>query len=176
MMNGVSTYAVTIAVITDIQLDDDQARDVAAGWAAAAGLDLGMTSTRRDEPWLRVSAVSARRDDAPAMLARDSTSALLSELSRVEATVAEWLAVEVLHQREIERRGRQPEIPPVVSAPEMAALAGVRVQRIHQLQSQRSAGQHTDFPAPILDGYWLRTAAEHWASTRRRKPRPARKA
>ena len=109
-MGGVSTFAVTIDIVTDIQLTDDQARDVAAGWAAAAGLDLGMTSTRGDQPWLRVSAVSARRGDSPAMLARDSASALLSELSRVDATVAEWLAVEVLHEREIQRRGRRPEI------------------------------------------------------------------
>ena len=49
------------------------------------------------------------------------------------------------------------------------------VQRIYDLESQRAAGKRDDFPAPALDGYWLRSVAEHWARTRRRSPGPAPK-
>jgi transcriptional regulator with XRE-family HTH domain len=59
-----------------------------------------------------------------------------------------------------------------VNAAELAELAGVTVQRIYQYESDRKAGRGT-FPAPALDGYWLRTVAEHWAKYRKTKPGPA---
>ncbi len=168
-----SEYTITIAVTTDVQLDDDAARDVAARWAAAAGLDLGMTSTARDEPWLRVSALSDT--DAPAVdVAQHAGQVLAAELRTAGATVQAWQAVEVLSGDEAERRARRPAIPPLVSAAELAELAGLKsVQRIYQLESERGAGKRDDFPAPVVPGYWLRAEAEHWAANRRTKPGPA---
>lgn len=168
-----TTYTVTLAVTTDQHLDDDTARDVAARWAADAGFDLGMTSTSRDEPWLRVSAVVDTADRAPAELGCDAGAALARAVLDAGAAVDRWETLEVLHEREVQRRARRPVLPPMVTAAELAGIAGVRVQRIYQLESERAGGKRADFPAPMLDGYWLRSAAEHWASTRRRKPGPA---
>lgn len=174
---GDMTYGLTLAVRTDVQITDDQALDVAARWAHQAGRELAMTSTSRDEPWLRVSAVATADDPADLdQLVTSATGDLVAELRRVGATVARWDQVELLHEDEIERRRQQPAIPPMVTAAELAALAGLTsVQRIYQLESDRRAGKRSDFPAPVLDGYWLRSTAEHWAATRRRKPGPAPK-
>lgn len=172
-----NTYTVTIAVTTDIHLDDDQARDVAARWATNSGFDLGMTSTSRDEPWLRVSAlVTAAQtgDVSPAQIVQSAEGNLRIELADVGASITTWETVEVWSQAELHRRGRRPAIPPMVNAAEFAELAGLSTrQRIYQLESERAAGKRDDFPTPVLDGYWLRSAAEHWAQTRRRKPGPA---
>lgn len=176
-----STYSVAVAVTTDIHLSDDQGRDVAAAWAAlmadmpgANGFDLGMTSTSRDDPWLRVSGLVhgvERRLDVG-----DVQAALMAVLARAGATVVEWEALEVWSTAEMERRRRQPSIPPTVTAAELAALAGLKsVQRIYQYDSERKAGKRDDFPAPVLDGYWLRSVAEHWAATRKTRPGPAAK-
>jgi hypothetical protein len=61
-----------------------------------------------------------------------------------------------------------------VNAAELAELAGLSsVQRIYQLEAERKAGKRSDFPAPALEGYWLRSVGEHWAKTRKRTPGPA---
>jgi hypothetical protein len=172
-----TTYTATIAVTTDVHLDDEQARDVAARWATNSGFDLGMTSTSRDEPWLRVSGLvtaDETGDVSPAQIVQAAAGNLRVELSTVGASVATWEAVEVWSQAELERRARRPAIPPMVNAAELAELAGLTsVQRIYQLEAERKAGKRTDFPAPVLDGYWLRSVGEHWAATRKRRPGPA---
>lgn len=169
-----SLHAVSLALTTDLQLTDEQVRDAAARWASRAGFDLGMTSTSRDEPWLRVSAmVKAEPIADPAAIVQPAVETLAAELRDVGATVTEWLAVELLSQAEIERRSRIPRIPPMVNTAELAELAELTLQRIYQLESERKAGKRTDFPTPVLEGYWLRSMAEHWAATRKRKPGPA---
>jgi predicted DNA-binding transcriptional regulator AlpA len=167
-------YSVTLAVRTDVQLDDDTARDVAARWAAAANLDLGMTSTSRDEPWLRVSGLTAgwtAADD----LAQHAGEQLRAALRDAGAVVREWEAVEVISEAEMRRRAQRPAIPPMVNAEQFAELTGLTRQRIYQYLSDRRAGKRDDFPeqVPGVDGYWLRSVAEHWARTRRRQPGPA---
>lgn len=173
-MCDVSTQGVTLAVTTDIPLADEQARDVAARWAANGGLVLGMTSTVRDEPWLRVTA-GVRPGDAadPAQVIGTAIRNLEAELRNVGARVAEWHAVELLSATEVERRLQRPTIPPMVNAEQFGELAGLSRQRIGQYESDRAAGKRDDFPAPVLDGYWLRSMAEHWARTRKTKPGPA---
>jgi hypothetical protein len=69
-------------------------------------------------------------------------------------------------------RAQQATLPPMVTAAELAALAGVTVQRIYQCESERKASRRFDFPAPVLDGYWLRADAERWAATRKTTPGP----
>jgi hypothetical protein len=173
-MRDMSSYAVTIAVRTDVRLDDDTARDVAARWAATSSLDLGMTSTSRDEPWLRVSGRFTGLADAdPVQLVQAAARHLRIELRDAGATVREWDALEVLSDAELLRRAQRPAIPPMVDATAFADLAGLTRQRIYQYESDRRAGKRDDFPAPVIDGYWLRSVAEHWANTRRRKPGPA---
>ncbi|MHA6626931.1 hypothetical protein ACU61A_15960 [Pseudonocardia sichuanensis] len=174
------SYAVTLAVTTDIHLADEQARDVAARWAAAvakipgaAGFDLGMTSTSREDPWLRVSGLLHWTDNGLPDVAL-AAAMLEQELATAGAQVTEWEAVEVWSPAELQRRSGRPTIPPMVNAGEFAELAGYKTrQAIYQLESDRAAGKRADFPAPVLDGYWLRSAAEHWARNRRRKPGPA---
>lgn len=174
------TFAINLSVRTDSQLTDEAARDVAARWAHGAGLQLGLTSTSRDEPWLRVSAVAAGNLDSDTPTAAQLVQGTLTALGGLEAQlaaagarVATWEAVEVLSDAEVHRRLERPAIPPTVTAAEFAELAGVSSTRIHGLESERRAGKRDDFPAPILDGHWLRSAAEHWSATRRRKPGPA---
>ena len=170
----ITSHARVLAAIADDP--NVRIRDIAAHWAHQAGRDLGMTSTSRDEPWLRVSAIAIDTAE-PAQLVATATEDLVAELRRVGAAVVRWDQVEVLHEDEIERRRQQPPVPPMVTAAELATLAGLSsVQRIYQLESERRNGKREDFPAPVVDGYWLRSTAEHWAATRRRKPGPAPRA
>jgi hypothetical protein len=168
-------YAITLAVTTDIHLTDEQARDIAARWAHNGGFDLGLTSTSRDEPWLRVSGlVKASDEPDPAQIVQAAAGNLRIELAAAGARVKTWEAIEVLSEAEVEQRARRLAIPPMVNAAEFAELAGYKTrQAIYQLESDRATGKRSGFPAPVLDGYWLRSAAEHWARTRRRKPGPA---
>ncbi len=192
-----STYAVNLTVTTTLHFTDEQARDVARRWigrcatsvhlagpeqppgpdGTRTALQLLLTSTSRDEPWLHVSAAfttdgDVRPDDLLTGAMRELTDALLD----AGAAVATWETVELLSQAEVDRRLARPAIPPMVNAGELAELAGISVQRIYQLESERAAGRRGDFPAPALDGYWLRSTAEHWARTRRTRPGPAPKA
>jgi predicted DNA-binding transcriptional regulator AlpA len=167
-------YSIALAVRTDVQLGDDAARDVAARWAAHGGFDLGMTSTSRDEPWLRVSGLVAAPADAdPVQLVQSAVGQLRVELGEAGASVVEWETIEVIAEAEVLRRAQRPAIPPMVNPTEFAELAGLTRQRIYQYEADRRAGKRDDFPAPVLDGYWLRSVAEHWANTRRRQPGPA---
>lgn len=172
-MRDMSTpYAVTLAVTTDVHLTDEQSRDVAARWAADTGLELGMTSTSLDEPWLRVSGIAHRDPLTFVEGTRPAPAALVAVLATAGARVAQWHSIEVLSAREIERRSRNIGIPPLVNARELAELAGIRTQRVYQLESERATGKRTDFPTPVVEGYWLRSAAEHWARNRKTKPGP----
>jgi hypothetical protein len=106
-VNGPWT-AVTSRTRSDTDLDDDTARDVAARWAHGGGFDLGMTSTSRDEPWLRVSGlVTADEAADPAQIVQSASGNLRAELQTVGASVATWEAIEVWSAAEVERRTRR---------------------------------------------------------------------
>lgn len=178
-----STYSVTIAVSTNVQLTDAQARNAVSFGCVNAGLESVMTSTSRDEPWLRVSGVTpepaegtpSRSANDAADIVKNVVAAFTDGLRDQGATITEWHSIEVLSDAEQTRRGQNRAIPPMVNSAELAELAGLTVQRIYQYESERKAGKRDDFPAPVLDGYWLRTVAEHWAKTRKTRPGPAPK-
>jgi hypothetical protein len=62
----------------------------------------------------------------------------------------------------------------MVSAAEFAELCGVTVQRIYELETDRrqaaADGARHPFPTPVVKGVWLKSAAERYAATRKRKP------
>jgi hypothetical protein len=132
-----------------------------------------MTSTSLDEPWLRVSGLDRSNPhamhDGPAV----AKANLVTALAGVGASVDQWQAVEIMAVEEVERRGRHRRaVPPMVSARKLAELAGITVQRIYQLDTERRSGKRDDFPAPAVDGYWLRAAADRWVRERRTRPGP----
>lgn len=177
-----STYNVTFTVTTDVQLNDEQVSSAVVRGCIDAGLNLVMPSTSRDEPWLRVSAVTQDvPEGTPASSVNDASgvvsnvvAAFTDALRDRGARITQWRSIEVQSEAEQMRREQQRVIPPMVNAAEFAELAGLTVQRIYQYESERKAGKRKDFPAPALDGYWLRTVGEHWAKTRKTKPGPAR--
>jgi len=180
MMCIMSDYSVAVTFTTDVRLGDDQIHDAVQRACWDAGLELAMTSTGRDDPWLRIAArTQPVPDGTPDRSVNDAAdvvsnmvAALGDALRDRGATITEWVAIEVVSEHEQMRRGRHRAIPPMVNAAELAELAGVTVQRIYQYESDRKAGRGT-FPAPALDGYWLRAVAEHWAKYRKTKPGPA---
>jgi len=168
------SYVVTLTVQLDRVIDDEVARDVAARWATNSGFDLGMTSTSLDEPWLRASAglqVAPTAD--PAQVVTSAVGNLVVELRDAGHTVQAWRGVEVVSADEQARRGRARSMPDLVNPEQFAELTGLTRQRIYQYLSDRRGGKRDDFPDQVIDGYWLRSAAEHWARTRRTKPGPA---
>lgn len=87
----------------------------------------------------------------------------------------EPLAVDVVTEKDHERRADAPTLPRLVSAPEVAEMLDVSRQRVHQLRS--SAG----FPAPLFElrtgAIWDARAVEKFAREWARRPgRPARRA
>lgn len=162
-----TSYAVNLAVTTDRHLTDEQARDVAAEWAADLRFDVGLTSTSRDDPWLRVSAACPDYYGA-ANLGQSAAAVLIDRLGRRGVAVEHWHVVEVLDGAEVARRASRPAIPPLVDAAAFAELCEVDRSRIYHLDKRRP----DSFPAPVLEGHWLRAEAEHYARTRPRKPGP----
>lgn len=174
-----STHILTIAVTTDILLADEDAITVAGEWAAATGLDLSMTSTSRDEPWLRVSGIHIAKDNGKPLetVLVGAVAELVIALGARGASVTSWDIIEAISGAELERRSRRPAIPPMVSAAELAEMAGVTPQAIYGYESARKTGKPRGegFPAPALDGFWLKSTAEHWVRTRKTTRGPARR-
>jgi hypothetical protein len=171
-----ATYIVSLAVNLDRHVSDEQAVQVGRGWAEGAGLVLGMTSTSRDEPWLRVQGMRTDADVSAAELAQTAALALEEQARALGRTVVSWHAVEVLDEGEVRKRSERPVIPPVYTTEQFAEAAGLKRQRIHQYLSDLRAGKRDDFPDQALPGLWLRSEADHWIRTRRTKPGPAPKA
>lgn len=169
-------HVVTLAVTLNHPLDDDTALNVARQWATGTGLTPGMTSWDADRRALRVTGMTSpdRRPDAdPSLSLTNLINSLTGLLRETGATITGWDAVEVLSAAVAEQRLARRALPPTVTATEFAALAAVTPSRIRQLASQRARGARDDFPHPLLDGHWLRSEAEHWATTRRTSPGPA---
>ncbi|MBK1785122.1 hypothetical protein [Prauserella cavernicola] len=94
-------------------------------------------------------------------------------------TVLSWESAEVLSEAETQRRIEAAAIPAMVSATEFAELCGITKQRIYELETERKKtveqGKTSRFPTPVVPGYWLRSAAEHYAKNRPRRPGRPRK-
>ena len=175
MMVDMTTYVVSLTATLDRHLGEEQMLSAARDWAESAGFTLGMTSTSRDTPWLRVQGMATTASERPdvAQIVQSATGNLAQVVRERGATVTAWHAVEVLDADEVRRRAERPTIPPVYSTSEFAHAADLSRQRIHQYESDRKAGKRHDFPAAVLDGYWLQAEADHWIRTRKTKPGPA---
>ncbi|WP_435583366.1 hypothetical protein [Amycolatopsis thermoflava] len=107
----------------------------------------------------------------------EARRAFVEQLAASGYSVTAWDAAEVLSYAEVERRLSTAATPPMVSAGEFAELCGVTVKWIYKLEKERQAaaadGQAHPFPTPVVPGYWLKSAAEHFARSRKRKPGPA---
>lgn len=181
-MDDMNEYNVTVTVTTDVRLDDAQLHDAITFTCVNADLEPAMISTDRDQPWVRISSITkpAPPEVRPgsANTAKDVidnvVAALEDGLRDRGATIVSWDTIEVVALDEVERRGRNQQIPPMVTPAELAEMAGVTVQRIYQYESDRRAGRGPgSFPAPAIDGYWLKSVAEHWVRHRKTKPGPA---
>lgn len=175
MMGDMTTHTLTLRARLDRVQTEEQALAAARTWADRAGAVLGMTSHHRDEPVLGV--VGMLRDGAePLEAIAAATSELVAVLAEHGFNVAGWEVVELLDAATARQRLEAAAIPPMVSAQELADMCGVRVQRIYQLESERQAaaeaGEQHALPRPVVPGYWLKSAAEHYAATRKRTPGP----
>jgi hypothetical protein len=93
-----------------------------------------------------------------------------------QAGLPAWPVVRIETTREdvCDAELTQPELPALVSGPEVGAILGVNRQRVHQL-----AHEHPQFPAPLyrlgVGSLWDRRAIEVFAAGWNRKPgRPRR--
>ncbi|TKG57949.1 hypothetical protein [Prauserella endophytica] len=140
---------------------------------AIAGDDLVVVSTHENR--FSVTA-TAEADDGLAELQR-LRDRYAAELAARGFAVTAWESAECLSLAETDRRITTSSIPPMVSATEFAELCGVAKQRIYELETERKKaaerGKPHRFPTPVVPGYWLRSAAEHYARNRpRRAGRP----
>lgn len=169
-----STWNIRLTCRLKQPLDEDLAQHAGSHITRADGVTLGLVALADDGHRYTV-ALTADSDDSPGDLGRDAADTLDAALATVGATVDTWEAVEVLSPAEVERRTARLAIPEMVDAKRFAELCDVRVQRIYELEAERKAGRRSDFPTPVVPGYWLATAAERFAATRSRKPGPVPK-
>lgn len=171
-------YSVTLRGRLDRVPGDEVGPAVGRRWAEQGGAMLASTTYGIDAH--RFGVVGAVRDvDDPIGLVAEQAGVLVDVLAGFGLTMQSWEMAEVADEAEINRRLNTPSIPPMVSAAELAALCGVSTQRIYELDGDRrkaeeQGGRHA-FPAPVVPGYWLKTMAETYAATRKRKPGPAAK-
>lgn len=170
-----TTYTLALRAQLDRIPTEDQALTIARTWATRTGFTLAMTSHYADEPALGV--VGAVLDGDPAAAIETGMATLVDTLAEAGFTLSAWDAVELLSPAASQRRLEAGAIPPMVSTAELAEMCGVSTARIYELETERrkaaDAGERHAFPKPVVQGWWLKTAAEHYASTRRRKPGPA---
>lgn len=104
------------------------------------------------------------------------TRMFAARLAHEGFSIVRWEAVECLSADEVDRRLASASMPPLVSAEELAELCGVTKQRVYELEGERrkraAAGEVYPFPTPVVPGWWLQSAAKHYAATRKTKPGP----
>lgn len=134
---------------------------------------------RRDtdrDPGAARSNSGVDRLQPPGVGGQDAADQLAAAFADAGVEIAALEAVQVLSLEETARRLERATIPPLVSAKEFAQLCGVKVQWIYELETKRhaaeEAGEMNPFPAPVVPGYWLKTAAERFAQNRPRPGRP----
>lgn len=113
-------------------------------------------------------------DSPPGEVARQAAEELADVCARSSVEIAGWEAVAVLSQAETDRRLQLATIPPMVSVEEAARMCGVKTQRMYELETERRKaeveGREHPLPGPVVPGYYLRTAMQRYAETRRRRP------
>lgn len=117
-------------------------------------------------------------DGGVAALARHQ-DAVAAALAAAGYRVVRLESAEYLTDEEADRRLDAASMPQLVDVKGFAALCGVSVQRIYELETARrtaaKAGVPHPFPTPLVRGWWLQPAAEVYAANRRTKPGPAPK-
>lgn len=145
------------------------------GTAAAAARQLVVVATRDGS--IGVTVASSALD--PLEELRAVTERLAAALAADGFVVEGWEVGEYLSEAEADRRLSEASIPPMVPVEQFARMCGVSVQRIYELETERRAaaaeGREHALPAPVVPGWWLRSAAEHYAANRRRRPGRPRK-
>lgn len=182
-MPGMNTYSISIRVALDRPPTEDQAIAAARTWTEPTWMTLVLTSIGQEAPHLSVVA-SVAGDQAgaevgPTAAIQEHCSSLRAALATVGLRIVGWEAIEARSPAETDRQLRNASIPPMVSAVELAELCGVTPARIYELEGERrkaaERGERHALPAPVVPGYWLKTVAEHYAATRKRKPGPSAK-
>lgn len=128
----------------------------------------------------RFATQSAHEIADPVALVAAAPGVFTEKLAEAGYTVKAWEAIECLSGDETERRLESSSIPPLINAKEFAALCGFTShQRIYELETERrkaaEEGRPHPFPTPVVPSWWIKTAAERYAKTRKRKPGPAPK-
>ncbi|WP_435582902.1 hypothetical protein [Amycolatopsis thermoflava] len=163
-------FSITLSAIVDRPLPRERA--FALGRQIAGEQLLAIMSHETDVSLMMTSTVT---DPVDALV--EARRVFVEQLAASGYTVTGWDAAEALSHAEVERRLSAAATPPMVSAAEFAELCGVTVKWIYKLEKERQAaaaeGQAHAFPTPVVPGYWLKAAAEHFARNRKRKPGPA---
>jgi hypothetical protein len=171
-MRAMTTWHLSVTVATDRPVTDDDARRIShlqgADQVAMNGNRLTLAAT--------VDVVDVA---SPLHVLQAHCDGLTAALAATGYQLVDILAVEALTPSEVERRLATAGIPPMIDVKAFAQLCGVATQRIYELETERrkatAEGRSHPFPPPVVPGWWLRSAAEHYAQTRRTKPGPAPK-
>ncbi|MDQ0376637.1 hypothetical protein [Amycolatopsis thermophila] len=167
-------WSITLSATLNRPVPREQAFALGRRIAADSLLSVGVHETG-DVAAFNILMTSATPDPIDALV--EARRAFVEQLAASGYTVTGWDAAEVLSEAESERRLANLSIPPMVSAAEFAELCEVTDKWIYKLEKerQRAAGEGRPhpFPRPVVTGYWLRSAAEHFAENRKRKPGPA---
>ncbi|MCG3757381.1 hypothetical protein [Amycolatopsis sp. Poz14] len=137
-----------------------------------AGDDLLSTSVHET----RFSVLASADGGDPVVEIGEFTDRFVEAVAASGYVIEDWELVECLSAAEVERRLESASIPPLISAPDFAELCGFSRQRIYELESDRrkaaERGEQHPFPTPLVPGWWIKTAAERYAATRKSKPGP----
>lgn len=171
-----NTYTITLRVQLDRAPSEGAAITIGRRWAERADTTLLGTTYSLDEPRIGVVGAFEIVDSVDRIIA-DLMAALVIVLDQHGHHVHGWDVIDLRTEAEARRQLDSAAVPPMVSAAELSELCGVTPARIYELESERkkaeSRGERHAFPAPVVPGYWLKTMAETYAATRKRKPGPA---
>ena len=135
----------------------------------------GLLSTMVHDTKFAVSALLDGPD--PVLTLRGLSERLRTAFAELGYEFQRWEALECLSVEESEQRLAAASLPEMVNTERFAEICGVSRQRISELETERRAaareGRTHAFPAPLVPGWWVKTAAEHYAQNRKRKPGPA---
>lgn len=166
-----STLSVTLSATLDRPVPQHEAMTLGRRIAGERLLTVAIHDNR-------FSIITYSSADDPITGLATARDAFVDALAGAGFTVAAWDAVEALSDAEVARRIEAASIPPMVNVKEFAQLCGFSShQRIYELDTERrkaaEAGQAHAFPTPVVPGWWIKSAAERYAATRKTKPGPA---
>lgn len=174
-------HSITLRVTLDRPPTEEEAYSAALKWADPTWLTYVHSAS--GEAWLSVTAAvaasAASAEHGVVNLMESACHELRHVLAQHGLKITGWDLVSAQSAAETDRRLLGVRVPPMVSAVELADLCGVTPARIYELEGERrkaaERGERHALPAPVVPGYWLRTVAEHYAATRKRKPGPTSK-